>query len=181
MCQIILALEEAVSRCHQRCIPTVETQGQMLASHGWNMCGRGLEPPQRLLPESKQNQTGINKDTGLPRNGGSGVPGLTHICFAWCASCGHGNLLLGPALPVLPCSAVRCPPVFLYRSEKASFVCKLSRTEHSVHHVLQNRFVCKWCWPLPWYGLLEKNALRRHTPPRRQHCDFCNLHVVFLT
>jgi len=33
----------------------------------------------------------------------------------------------------------------LCQSEKASFVCKLSRTEHSVHHVLQNRFVCKRC------------------------------------
>lgn len=31
MCQIILALEEAVSKCHQRCIPMTETQGQMLA------------------------------------------------------------------------------------------------------------------------------------------------------
>lgn len=31
MCQIILALEEVVSKCHQRCIPTAETQGQMLA------------------------------------------------------------------------------------------------------------------------------------------------------
>lgn len=31
MCRIILALKEVVSKCHQRCIPAVETQGQLLA------------------------------------------------------------------------------------------------------------------------------------------------------
>jgi len=31
MCQIIPALEEMVSKCHQRWIPTAETPSQMLA------------------------------------------------------------------------------------------------------------------------------------------------------
>lgn len=55
----------------------VETQGQMLATvmagKYLKMRGEGLTPPQCLLPESKQNQTGINKHSGLPRNGDLGA------------------------------------------------------------------------------------------------------------
>lgn len=125
-----------------------------------------------LLAESKS-----NRDQWALRLQNRGVWG---VCTARSVlprvhDAGMANLLLDWA-----------PPVLLLCREMPRRICVDPRqwglcVRHGVLRVLQNRFVCKRWWPLLCFGLLEKKALRRHPPPRRQHCDFCNLPVVFLT
>lgn len=152
-----------------------ETHGQM---YGWWSClGKDLNLPSVYCLSQDKVRQGSMSPQGC-RTMGTQVfvppanPGLfCHMCMVqgWQICC---------LTELLPSSLLcREMPTRICVDPRQRVLC----VRHSVLHVLQNRFVCKWCWPLPWFGLLEKRALRRHPPPSRQHCDFCNLHVVLLT
>lgn len=112
MCQIILALKEAISKCCQKCIHTFETHGQMYGcGHGWGKIWTSPVFIAWVKTKSGRDQWALRaaEQWGLRCS----YYQLTQVCFATCAWCRDGKSAAWLSSSHPPCSAGRCPRGFV--------------------------------------------------------------------